>query len=240
MKPILLFILSVLIISCSNNPKGGILSNLLPTKNEDSAINEISKYYGGTCSCAFGKSISTANGKKNYVELEVKQSEVLETYKNNADLPCSNIAYLFYAKLVDEKTKYDEIRTVISYNDGTSTTCSYPLSQLEIVKAKMLLVNKVFGFINEKKFDSLRSMLNDTSFAKYKKDLIDSIIKTEDVKGPVKKVIPFGFAFGKISSGKEVLHISVAIFREKQRDQFSVDFDPNIASNNIISMNYKF
>lgn len=111
-------ILGLFLISCGKQHKGvkhpTLLSNLVSiTDNEDKGIKEILRIYEGYCKYAIGYSASTIKGKKKYFELEISKSDIIEKYARIAEMPASNIAYLFYRNLKNENNNYDEIHVVI-------------------------------------------------------------------------------------------------------------------------------
>lgn len=246
MKKIGLSILVALTIaSCGNRHEGeektSVLSNLISiTDNEYKGVKEILDFYGGQCKYSIGASASTNEGSKKYFELEMSKSEEIEKYSQVVEMPASNVAYLFYKNLTEEKANYSEIHSVIIFNDGSKKTFKYPVDKLEIVNTKMTLVNKVIGLIKDKNFEAIKPMLNDTSFVRYNKnELINNITKIDPTFGTVKEFMLYGFRFNKLENGKEILHYSGAIIRDKQSNEFSIDLDPNSTNDEIIILQYK-
>lgn len=245
---ILILIASTLTItSCGNRHEGEqkptLLSNALSiTDNEDKGVKEILDFYGGYCKYAIGASASTETGKKKYFELELSKSDVIEEKAKVAQMPASNIAYLFYKNLnKEERENYDEIHTVLIFADGEKMTFEYPREQLELVDQRIKVVNKVVGLIKEKNFEALRLMLNDTALVTYdKNELITNLAKVDPQFGNVTEGFrPFGFRINKVKDGTDLLHISGAIIRDKQSNEFSVDLDLNGKDDNIYVLQYK-
>lgn len=245
---ILILIASTLTItSCGNRHEGeqkpSTLSNALSiTDNEDKGVKEILNFYGGYCKYAVGVSASIETGKKKYFELELSKSEIIEAKAKVAQMPASNIAYLFYKNLNnEERANYDEIHTVLIFADGEKMTFEFPSKQLEIVNQRMKVVDKVVGLIKEKNFEALRPMLNDTALVPYdKNELITNLTKVDPQFGNVTEGFrPFGFRIDKAKNGTEVLHIFGAIIRDKQSNEFSVDLDLNGKEDNIFVLQYK-
>ena len=242
----LIFLTALTIISCDNKRDGEekptLLSNALSiTDNEDKGVKEILEYYGGNCKYAIGASVSTDEGSKKYFELEMSKSDAIEKYAQIIEMPASNIAYLFYRNLKDEKSNYNEIQTVIIFNDATKKTFTYSVDKLELVKNKMLLVNKLVDLLKIKNFEAIKPMLDEKSSPlKYdKNDLIYNISKIDSMYGQIKEFLPYGFRFKKLENGKELLHISGALIRDKQSNEFSVDLDPESTKDEIFILQYK-
>jgi len=235
------------ITSCGNRHEGeqkpSLLSNALSiTDNEDKGVKEILSFYGGYCKYSVGASASTETGKKKYFELELSKSDAIEERADVAQMPASNIAYLFYKNLnKEERANYDEIHTVLIFADGEKMTFEYPSKQLELVDQRMKIVYKVVGLIKEKNFEALRPMLNDTELVTYdKNELITNLTNVDPQFGNVTEGFrPFGFRINIAKDGTEVLHISGAIIRDKQSNEFSVDLDLNGKDDNIFILQYK-
>jgi len=244
---LILITTTLTIISRGNKQEGEqkptLLSNALSiTDNEDKGVKEILDFYGGYCKYAIGASASTETGKKKYFELELSKSDVIEEKAKVSQMAASNIAYIFYKNLsTEERDNYDEIHTVLIFADGEKMTFEFPTKQLELVDQRMKVVNKVVGLIKEKNFEALRPILNDTALISYDKNELITNLKSVDTQfGNVTEgFTPFGFRINKVKDGTDVLHISGAIIRDKQSNEFSVDLDLNGKDYNIYVLQYK-
>ncbi|WP_299122464.1 hypothetical protein [uncultured Tenacibaculum sp.] len=245
MKQILsLLICTFLITSCANKRKGeqktGLLSNFISiTDNEDAGVKEILDFYGGQCKYSIGTSISTKNGKKKYFELEISKSEVLEKNFNRIEMPASNIAYLFYRNLKKEKNNYDEIHSTIIFEDGTKKTFPYSVATLELVNNRMKLTNHTINLLTNKDYETLKSILNTELFEFDKNELITNIKKIELQLGEIKEFRPYGFRIRETKNSINLLHISGAIIRETQNNEFSVDMNLDSAKEELYLLQYK-
>ena len=245
MKRILSLIICVfLLTSCGNKRDGeqktGLLSNLISiTDNEDAGVKEILAFYGGQCKYAIGASASTKDGKKKYFELELSKSDAIQKLSDKIEMPASNIAYRFYKNLKQEKSNYDEIHSVIIFEDGTEKTFVYSAEKLELISKRMKLANKVVQLLTNKDYERLKTILNIDS-AKYDKDeLISNLIKFEPQFGDIKEFRPFGFRINQTKNGMNILHISGALIREVQNSEFSIDVDLNSDKEEVFLLQYK-
>jgi len=182
-KIYILLSIFLIITSCGNKREGehktGLFSNFISiSDNEDKGVKEILAFYGGQCKYAIGASASTKDGKKKYFELEMSQSVVLEDYANKIEMPASNIAYLFYSNLKDEKSSYDEIHSIIILKDGTKKTFEYSTEKLELVDKRMSLAKKTVDLLTNKDYENLKLLLNNELF-KFDKDELISYIFLE-------------------------------------------------------------
>jgi hypothetical protein len=244
---IVLLVVALTISSCGTRHEGEIKPTLLSnamsiTDNEDKGVKEILGFYGGYCEYAIGVSASSEIGNKKYFELEVSKSDVIDNKANSAQMIASNIAYLFYKNLnEEERQNYDEIHSVLVFADGKRKTFEFPTKTLEQVEGRMNVAFKVVALIKEKNFEALRPILNDTAYVAYDKNELITNLKAFDPQfGNVTEGFrPFGFRINEGKSGAEVLHISGAIIRDIQSNEFSVDLDLHGLDDTIYMLQYK-
>lgn len=246
----LLFRLSLLflIFFCSCKPKHqgekktGLLSNLVSiTDNEDKGIKEIIAFYGGECEYGVEKKVYTDKDNETNFWLKFSKSASVDSLAKVAELPGSNIAYIFYKNLDKEKSSYNQIQSELIFGDGGTMKFSYTVAQLEKVKSKIQLVDKIVSLIKNKNFTDIKNyLIVDTTLFKYDKDiLISNLQKAEPEFGNASDFIPYGFKFSKAENGEEILHISGLIKRDKQSNYFSVNLDPNSLKDEVYSLNYQ-
>jgi hypothetical protein len=245
-KLLTIIIVIFILTSCAEKREGEQKTELISylvsiTDNEDKGVKEILNFYGGYCKYSIGASASTEDGSKKFFELELSKSEVIEKQAKAAQMPASNIAYLFYKNLKGEKSNYEEIRTVLIFEDGEKMTFKFPTKQLELVESRMNVVNKVVGLIKDKKFEELKPLLNDNKLVSYnKEELIKNLLLIDPQFGNVTEGFrSFGFRINKEKDGMEILHISGAIIRDKQSNEFSVDLDLNGKDDTVYLLQYK-
>lgn len=248
MKHLLLLSLLFIIFLCACNSKhkgekkDGLLSNLVSiTDNEDKGIKEIIGFYGGQCEYGIENKISTSNGNETNFWLKFSKSVSIDSLAKVPELPGSNIAYIFYKNLDKEKSTYDQIQSELIFGDGESIKFNYSVSQLEKVKSKIQLVDKIVSLIKSKNFKGLNNyIVVDTTLYNYDKNILISKLQKADPEfGNVSEFIPYGFKFSKTENGKEILHISGLIKRDKQSNYFNVNLDPNSLKDEIYSLNYQ-
>ncbi|NRB60724.1 MAG: hypothetical protein HRU50_12390 [Winogradskyella sp.] len=236
-------ILTILLTSCVNKREGeektGLLSNFISlTDNEDAGVNEILDFYGGRCEYSVGASASTSEGTKRYFELEMSQSEAIENRLDKPKLPSSNIAFIFFKNLKEEKKNYDAIHVILISKDKSKQVFKYPISTLEQVEQRMNLNNKTVNLLKEKKFEKLNSMLNNELIPFNKEEFITRLIQVEPQFGNIKEYRFFGFMIVPFK-GKEILHLSGALLREKQNHEFSIDIDYNSDNEKLYQLQFK-
>jgi hypothetical protein len=244
---LILITTTLTITSCGNRHEGEqkptLLSNALSiSDNEDKGVKEILDFYGGYCKYAIGTSASTETGKQKYFELELSKSDAIEEQAEVAEMSASNIAYLFYRNLNKEESEnYNEIHTVLIFADGEKMTFKFSTKQLELVKQRMKVVDKVVELIKDKKFEELKPMFKDQTLVSFDKNAL--VAKIKEVEAQLSNVTegfrPYGFRINKAKDNIDVLHISGAIIREEQGNEFSVDLDLNGKEDNIFVLQYE-
>jgi len=240
-----ILICAFLLVSCAEKHDGerktGLLSNFMSiTDNEDAGVKEILEYYGGQCKYSIGTSASTQDGKEKFFELEMSQSDVLEEYRDRISMAASNIAYLFYENLKEERTNYDEIHAVIIFKDGTKKTFEYSTDELELVNNRMSLAIKTVSLITSKNYEELVLLLNNEITNFDKDELIASLAALEPQLEEVKEFLPFGYHVREVDNGMKVLHISGILAREVQNIEFSIDVDLNSKEEKVYYFQFKF
>jgi hypothetical protein len=245
MKYLTLLIISIILFSCLNKREGEqkptLLSKVLTiTENEDKGIKEILAFYGGTSQYSIGASASTEDGVKKFFEIELSRSTVVEKYVDRSKMTASNIACIFFNNLNDQEIeKYSEIRVVLSEN-GEKETYKFQTAKLKLVEQRMAVLDKTVGFIKDKNFDAILPMLNNTITNYNKEELIAKLKMVDPQFGNVTEGIrKFGFVTYKSEIGKELIHISGIIVRDKQNNEFSIDLDLNSDKNEIYALDYR-
>lgn len=246
MKNMTLLILSVLLIlsSCSNHEKKAgttLLGNLIEiTENEQKGIDEILEYYGGYCAYSVGFDSSTESGTTNYFEFEISESRAVEKYKSMAEMPASNVAYLFYKNLGEEKSNYEHVNVILKYNNGGESKFVFSKNDLELVDKRMPTVIEIIELIKRGEFEEIKSMLAiEDEYAEAINSLVSNMENQDTLFGNVIEFHPYGFRMNETVNGKRGLHISGAVFRDKQNHEFSVDFDLEQPENRALTLGYK-
>ena len=147
------------------------------------------------------------------------------------ELPASNIAFIFYKNLKNEKSNYTTIKVVIKLKDGRSDNFEYSISQLEIVNQKFNVLTKVSDLIQTKDYSALFKLFDLSVAADLNvKKLEDYCSKMDSDYGKIVKVQFQGFSFFKNSDdpkNKELLHLAGIQQRDKQNTPLSVFVDFN-------------
>ena len=244
MNKTVIFISCFLIfISCKKQREGhqkiGLLSNIIDiTDNELNGVDKILEYYGGECKYSVGASVSNIAGNKKYFELEMSKSEVIEKQLNKVHLPSSNVAYLFYKSLKEEKKNYNEIHVILISKENTKQEFNFPIKLLERVEKRMNLANMTVDLLKEKNYAEIKSMMNNDLIPFDKEQLIPRLQKIEPEFGNIEDFLFFGFKVVPYK-GKNLLHLSGAIMRDKTNNEFSIDIDFDSDKNELYQLLYK-
>ena len=251
MRNINYLLVGLLILTSCVQKREGETQNTLASKvvgvsdNEYNGVADAVNFYGGVCNRH--KGFETKNGeKKTYFELEMKDSELLESYSQIIEMPSSNIAYLFYKNLgKEEKEKYSFVRVTIDFKNGENHQSDYYLEDLE------RLINNV----DKIKYTTKLMINNDYSklFSHFDKELapdltieqLSTLCKQVDSQyGQIESVQFQGFSFFNVSepTEKELLHLAGIHLRNGQNTPFSIFIDPNRGENEeyLNTLKFKF
>ncbi|WP_405292312.1 hypothetical protein [Algibacter sp. Ld11] len=239
---ILLF--SILILtSCGNKREGeektGLLSHLFSlSDNEANGIDEILEFYGGSCEYLFGVSASTNEGTKKYFEIKISQSDAIDELLDKVHLPSSNIAYRFYKNLKEEKKNYDIIKVILISSNNKKEEFDFPITFLEKAEKRIKVAERTISLIKEKQFEELKKMFNDEISLLEKDEFILRLKEIEPQLGNILEFRLFGFKITKIKN-VESIHVSAAIIRDKQSNEYSVDLEFNSDKYEVSQIQYE-
>jgi hypothetical protein len=227
----------IFIGSCGRRHEGEQrLSNFVSiTDDEDKGVKEVLAFYDGVCKYSVGNKQG-----KHFFELQLSKSARIEKYFQRAEMPASNIAYLFFRNIQTESKKYDEIHTVLVFDDGTSLTFSYSIDTLNIVNAKFAVLQNVVNLIGKNDFKGLRNLFDESGMQSSDKDkMITNLQKYQSVLGQEKEFLPYGFKYYQSENGRTGLHLSGIVVRTKQNNEISIDLGAILGENKIWKLNYK-
>lgn len=228
MKKCFLILIMGVLISCNDT---------LVTDLEKQAVDSVLDFYGGICYRSKGFS-SENTDVTTYFELKMVDSERIQGQMDKDHLPSSNVAYLFYKNLKEEKENYDEIHVILVSEDKSEQQYIFPVALLERVEKRMMVIEETIEMIKNKRFESLHSILNNELVPFEKEELITNLKKVEPQFGVIEEFQFFGFKVIPYK-GKDILHLAGAVIRDKQNTEFSIDIDFNSDKNELYQLQYK-
>jgi hypothetical protein len=246
-KITLLLIGLTLITSCSpkhvGEKKKGLISNFINiTDNEDKGIKEILAFYGGYCEYSIGSTIGS-EGTEKYFELKMTESGLLEKLAAINEMPSSNIAYLFYKNLTQEKVKYSYIKVVIELKNKGISSRSFQISDLKILEQKIDVIYQVSDLISKSNFEKLFALIDKSAIPDLTLDKVTTLCKqVENQCGTIDSLTFQGFSFFKLEDGTGLLHLAGIQSRKKQNIPLSIIINPKKESieNSIESIKFDF
>jgi hypothetical protein len=238
-----LTLIAFFLISCGKKHKGeqstSLLSHFLSiTDNEDKGIKEVIDFYGGTCEYSIGETISTDSGTKKYFELKLSKSEVANKFASVPEFTASNMAYMFYKNLNNDKKKYDEIHSVLILNGKDKYEYKYSTGKLDTISTKLKVFSKVLESIKGKNYDQLKTILSNDSYKDLDKNqLVLNLKKIDTVYGNIKQALIYGFRFER-QNGFDVLTILGVFLRDKKNNPITIKVDLNSPEDKIHFLDY--
>lgn len=214
MKKIIPVLILISIISCNK---------LGETETEKYAVQKVLNFYDGECLKL--KGFETKNGvEKDYYELIMSKSALLNNDSTHLKSHSANIAYLFYSNLENEKSNYNEIRIKINLDNGKRE--SYNYSDKELIEIENLTpkVNNITKCILEKDYEKLITEFDKPKEVK-KENIVELFTKLERLHGKVKSSQFQGFAFITIPDYREVILMREVLTLDKISGNMLLIFD---------------
>jgi hypothetical protein len=230
MKKIIAIVFSIIMFSCNDADV---------TKVEINAVQSVLNFYGGICNRS--KGFETENTKTlTYFELEMSKSKLISSYSKMPELPASNIAYLFYSNLENEKDKYSFIRVKTNFSEKHSATFDYNAKELIEIETLVKIFKNVASDIKQKKYSHLYSRFEVDSSSVLTAQMIESYCATDDsAYGGISKYQFQGFSF--LEPDKESnpeVHLGGILVRKKTNIPLSVFIDRKTTKVNSIRFQF--
>ena len=214
-------------------------NNIVISKKETSAVQEVLNFYGGICNRI--KGFSHKNGEtENYFKLEMSKSDLLEQYTSMLDIPASNIAYIFYKNLGDEKGKYTHIKVKINLNNGQDHEYKYSTKELKEIQSFEPILLNTPQKVKDQDYTGLIKTFDDSIAMNLTESQLRSLCSSVDsTYGDIKEIQFQGFAFANAESdGKPLIYLAGVMVREKENTQFSLFV--NRKNKKLYNLKYKF
>jgi hypothetical protein len=225
---ILLLFISIAFVSCKNNL--GVFSD-----NEMKGINEIGSFYGGPI--RFEKKWDENNAML-IVALKNSNigSDTQVTYLQPAII-ASNMAYILYKNMVEERSNYAAIVTTVTIADGETHEYLYQMTELALAETQMKLVHKIVDLLKAKNYEGLNTHLSDKSaFSKLTKKERIAFIKTVEDKYPSTEYFEL-LGFGQTTDRVTFMG---NLIRNGKPYQFIIILNPDLAKEEVYYINYDF
>jgi hypothetical protein len=225
-------------------------TSIVLTENHESGINEVVQHYGGSCTQTFGFQ-KEGLYKGRYFEVEIKDSETLESYIEVPEIPSSTMAYLFYNKLGPDQANLEFIRASISFNDNKKSTSEYSVYDLKLVEQKLAVIDQLNERIGNSDYTNVKSMLSAELYDFPKDEFVANMDTVGLLCGKPTGIDLYSFQFYELSdseqqdattskSNQRILHISYTMLREKQSHECSVEFYADPTRNEIVDIKYRY
>lgn len=158
---ILLLFNCIAFVSCKNN--------IVFSENEMKGLTEIRQFLGGNLTCGKRWGNSTDEGKTSVFTVTLKDSNGAEAIANTkmksrpVQMIASNMAYMLYKNMAEERSKYTAIRATINFANGKTNTLQYSITELEVAATKIKVVNKIVDLLKAKNYEGLNAYFVDKS-----------------------------------------------------------------------------
>jgi hypothetical protein len=210
-----LFISCVRVVENDSNQKDETQTHLI----EDKAIQKIKDFYKNSKSESF---YGVEHNNLKYIDITLKGHQNFDSYSENSNILCSNIAYLLFSNLKDKKEKYDEFRINVQLSDNSIISKKFKKKYLKSIESR---IKKNFEFVElftSNNIDNLIKLLNNEEVFEYSKKELK-----ENVKEIIQQIKPSNqyamIGFEEVKPGKkEVFKVINILNTEKGEVAFSV------------------
>ncbi|MBP6387239.1 MAG: hypothetical protein KA327_11525 [Pseudarcicella sp.] len=217
----------VLIILCSCN-------KVTETENEINSVQAVLNFYNGEClkSKGFEKNNEV---DKQYYEIEISKSELLNQSPDKLKSHSANIAYLFYSNLKSEKSNYDEIKVKINLSNGESQSFKYADKELNEIEKLLPKINEIIEYIKTDNYGSLTKQFED-SIKVEEKTITELFTSLQSKYGKINKTQFQGFQFEDSKNFGKLIIIREALVFEKITASMNLIF--NRETKKLISVEF--
>lgn len=176
------------------------------SETEQKGLTEIVNLYGGTATISKGASTSTSEGSKRYIEINIENSEVLNSDSTkNVEMYFLNSIYLLYANQTkEERENYDSYQLEVE-NNGRTFTFDASNKTLAAIHKNIEAVVYTVNMIEEKKFMEARKYFHpkmkglSEDFLRNSMKSIDSVAALNNSREKIEKPFIIGI---EIVNGK--------------------------------------
>jgi len=209
------------------------------TDTEVDAVESVLSFYGGICNRS--KGFEMKNGvTETYFELKMSRSELIESYIEVLEMPASNVAYLFYSNLKDEKENYTHIKVIIQLPDNELEEFYYSVKDLNEISKLTNTLHHLSDNIKSNDYDRLLSLFDDDIAVNMTNLQIEKYCAPYDsLYGKIIRTEFQGFRFFKDeTSNTPLVHLAGIMLREKDNTPISIYINRN--SKKISTLKYEF
>lgn len=233
MKTLISFILLLFFISCENEKPEKKLSS--PTEkiltkhiNEKNAAQVVVDFYGGEIEVSPGVLMNEGK-KEKFIQIELKRSELAESYSAMINIPASNIAYLFYNGLQSKAIDYDYIKVLISLNDGSQNMFQFYISEINDLEYFVEILNKVSQLLKSKNTSVLRSLFAPEVTEELNESTLNKYINHQDsIYGTINETQFQGFSILQTEDDNQfIIQLYGIMIRSKENTPICVFIDRN-------------
>jgi hypothetical protein len=223
-------------VSCKNN-----LSVF--SENEMKGLTEIRQFLGGSLTCGKHLGNLSDEGKTSVFTVELKDSEGAEEIANTAmksrpaQMIASNMAYILYNNMKEERLKYTAIQATINFANGKTNTLQYSITELEVAATKFKVVNKIVDLLKAKNYDGLNAYFVDkSSYSKLSKKERVAFIKSIESKYPSTE----DFELWGFGQNTEVITFIGNLIRGGEPHRFMIILNPDVSKEEVYYINYDY
>lgn len=225
MRKILSVLVLIILFSCNK---------VIETENEINSVQAVLNFYNGEC--LKSKGFEKNNGvDKQYYEIEISKSELLNQSPDELKSHSANIAYLFYSNLKSEKSNYDEIKVTINLSNGESQSFKYADKELDEIENLQPKINEIIECVKTDDYKSLTKQFED-SIRIEEKTISELFSSLQSKYGKINKAQFQGFQIEDSNNFGKIIVIHEALVFEKITASMNLIF--NRVTKKLISVEF--
>ncbi|MBL7827284.1 MAG: hypothetical protein JNJ57_11675 [Saprospiraceae bacterium] len=234
MKTQISILLIILFFSSCKNA-----GNLIISPTQKNGVLAVSEFFGSTVTYRWNFSTSSGEGESTTFKLTIDTlNGFISKFQQRPLMLASNAAVLFYKNLSgEEKSNLTDVEVVLPFKTNGYDMYTFRLGLIDTMASKVPLLDSLTNCLMRQDWASVQSLCPWLEKAGY--EMMDTEIKDFKSKlGAFIRPIPMGFDFFVKNDGSEYCRYYAFIEAEKNLIQLSIDFESDLASQNIIGFRF--
>ena len=226
----LLTVCTLMLFSCS-------LKNLKPGPEFKKAAEDVVNKYEGKLDYTYGFSASSSKGKSQYVDLNISESNILNSLDDEfRSYAAGGIAYTFY-KPLEKNIKYSEINVIITKDNKEY---EYEISVQSLKKFDSLLhkFEDALQLYEAGKFEELAKGIFRDEKPEQQQTLVTRLKEKREENGALTQA-PSLFGFSVINNdGNKILAVCYSMYGQKKRHGLQLLLEPDNPQSRVVGLQF--
>lgn len=232
MRPIfcLFSVCTFMLFSCS-------LNNLKPGPEFKKAAEDVVNKYEGKLDYTYGFSASTSKGKSQYIDLNISESNILNSLDDEfRSIAAAGIAYTFY-KPLEKNIKYSEINVTIT-KDNKEYAYEIEVQSLKKFDSLLHKFEDALQLYEAGKFEELAKGIFRDEKPEQQQTLVTRLKEKREEYGALTQA-PSLFGFSVINNdGNKILAVCYSMYGQKKRHGLQLLLEPDNPQSRVVGLQF--